>query len=101
MIILWEPMYPGDARGKIPTALFDDRRVTSFWDPHELSGTWFGRHAHALNGFDGGIVWDAYYAFAANAHWGGGAPDRLVASGSDIIGNTAALERSFVPLLHG
>lgn len=99
MIVLWEPMYPGDARGKIPAGLFADRRVTSFWDPHELSGNWFGSHAHLLNGFDGGIVWDAYYAFAPGSRWRGAVPDRLVASGSDIIGNLAPLQRSFVPLL--
>ena len=97
MIVLWEPMYPGDARAKIPTVFFADRRVTSFWDPKEISGRWFGDHS--LGGLQG-IVWDAYYAFAPSAHWGTGVPTHRVASGSDIIGNTTGLQQSFVPLLH-
>lgn len=96
MIVLWEPMFPGDARAKIPTEFFTDSRVKSFWDPSEISGRWFG--AHSLGGLQG-IVWDAYYAFASPAHWGAGVPTHLVASGSDIIGSTNGLERSFVPLL--
>lgn len=90
-------MYPGDARSKIPTAFFTDRRVTSFWDPTEISGRWFGDRA--LGGLQG-IVWDAYYAFAPPSQWRSGAPTHLVAAGSDIIGNTNGLQHSFVPLLH-
>jgi hypothetical protein len=96
MIVLWEPMFPGDARSKIPTAYFDDPRVESFWDPTEISGRWFG--ARAFGGLQG-IVWDAYYAFAPTAHWGTGVPSHLLAAGSDIIGSTNGLQHSFVPLL--
>jgi hypothetical protein len=98
MVVLWEPMYFGDARSKIPTAFFKDPRETSFWDPTEISGRWFG--ARPFGGLGGGIVWDAYYAFAATARWGPSAPTHLVAAGSDIIGSTDPLERSFAPLLH-
>lgn len=97
MIVLWEPMYPGDARAKIPTAFFTDPRVTSFWDPTEISGRWFG--ARQFGGLSG-IVWDAYYAFAPPAHWGASTPTHLVAAGSDIIGSTDGLQHRFVPLLH-
>jgi hypothetical protein len=97
MIVLWEPMYPGDARNEIPTNFFTDSRVTSFWDPDEISGRWFGDRS--LGGLSG-IVWDAYYAFGSTASWGTGTPDHLVASGSDIIGSTDPLAHSFVPLLH-
>jgi hypothetical protein len=96
MIVLWEPMYPGDARNKIPSAFFADPRVKSFWDPTEISGRWFGDHS--FGGLQG-IVWDAYYAFAPSAHWGTGVPSHLVAVGSDIIGSTNGLQHSFVPLL--
>jgi hypothetical protein len=82
----------------INAALFSDPRATSFWDPHEISGTWFSHQP--LGGLGGGpIVWDAYFAFAPSAHWGQTAPTHLVAAGSTIIGNTDALEHSFVPLL--
>ena len=70
MIAVWEPLYPGDARSKIPTKLFADPRVVSFWDPHEISGIWFGNE-HV--GAPAGVVWDAYYAFAPSARWGRGA----------------------------
>jgi hypothetical protein len=97
MIVLWEPMYPGDTRSKIPTRLFADPRVTSFWDPDEISGNWFA--AHPLGGLGGGgIVWDAYYAFPAGAKWRR-ALSAPVAAGSDIIGSTDGLRTSFIPLL--
>jgi hypothetical protein len=84
-------MYPGDARDEINAELFRDARVTSFWDPHEISGRWFG--ARGLGGLSG-TVWDAYYAFGAHSHWGD-QPDQLVATGAPIIGGTDALERQF------
>lgn len=93
-------MYPGDARGKIPTGLFSgDQRVTSFWDPTEISGRWLADHPFAGLGGNG-IVWDAYYAFPAGAHWPADTiPSDAVAAGSDIIGSTDALQHSFLPLL--
>ena len=95
-MVLWEPLLAGDARGKIPTSLFADPRVVSYWDPHEISGKWFGDHRIGTLG--GGIVWDAYYAFAGTARWTT-VPSQVVASGSDIIGSTGALRQSFEPLL--
>jgi hypothetical protein len=100
MIVLWEPMYLGDARGKIPTGFFaDDARVTSYWDPTEISGNRLAAHPFAGLG-GGGIVWDAYYAFSAGARWPADTiPAHGVAAGSDIIGSTDALQHLFVPLL--
>jgi hypothetical protein len=95
MLVIWEPMYPGDAREGIDAGLFDDGRVTSFWDPREISGRWFG--SHGVGDF-AGIVWDAYYAFAPSTRWTM-RPDHLVATGAPIIGGVDALERRFVPLL--
>lgn len=97
MIVLWEPTYPGDSRGQIPTDLFADPRVVSFWDPHEISGIWFGKE-HV--GAPAGVVWDAYYAFGRSARWGARPPDHLIDSASTVIGNTDSLAHSFVPLLH-
>jgi hypothetical protein len=91
-------MYPGDAYRKIPTALFTDRRVTSYWDPTEVSGRWFGREK--LGGLEG-IVWDAVYAFSPGASWGSGKPTHLVTSGSPVIGVTGGLSSRFLPLLRG
>ena len=95
VIVVWEPMLAGDSRDTIDPALFDDPRVTSFWDPQRISGTWLGQQR--LGGLDG-VVWDAYYAFPGSARWGV-RPDRLIASGTPIIGATSALEHDFAPLL--
>ena len=98
MLVIWEPMYPGDSRDTIDGRLFDDRRVTSFWDPHEISGRWFGDHR--VGELEGGIVWDAYYAFEPTTRWDT-RPDHVVATGAPIIGGTGALKDDFVPLLGG
>jgi hypothetical protein len=96
VLVIWEPMYPGDSRDAIDTRLFADRRVTSFWDPHEISGKWFGNHR--VGAIEGGVVWDAFYAFEPSARWGG-RPDQVVATGAPIIGGADTLQDEFVPLL--
>jgi len=97
---IWEPMVYGDSRGAIDKTILDDPRVVSFWDPHKISGTWFGKHTVAgLGGSGGYVVWDAYYAFQASASWRHPEPSGAVAAGSDIIGNTDGLARRFLPLL--
>ena len=89
-------MYPGDSRGAIDAGLFADRRVTSFWDPDTISGKWFGKHR--VGDIEGGIVWDAFYAFAPSTHWEG-RPSEVVATGAPIIGGVDTLQQQFVPLL--
>ena len=89
-------MYPGDSRGAVDASLFADPRVTTFWDPHEISGRWLGRRR--IGGLDEGIVWDAFYAFAPATRWSD-RPDHLIATGAPIIGGVDALERVFLPLL--
>jgi hypothetical protein len=96
VLVIWEPMYPGDSRSKIDQQLFDDQRVTSFWDPHEVSGTWFGKNG--VSEIEGGIVWDAFYAFAPATRWDD-RPDHVVASGAPIIGGVDTLQDQFVPLI--
>jgi hypothetical protein len=90
-------MYPGDTRqDAVENVVFDDPRVTSFWDPHEISGKWFGRHASG--GSEGLIVWDAFYAFGPTAKWED-RPRGVVAAGGPIIGGVDSLQSGFVPLL--
>jgi hypothetical protein len=90
-------MYPGDSRGAIDDRLFADGRVTSFWDPHEISGKWFGNNR--VGQIEGGIVWDAFYAFAPATGWEG-RPNHVVATGAPIIGGVDTLQDRFVPLLN-
>ena len=102
VIVVWEPMYPGDSYSAIDPKLFSDRRAINFWDPHEMSGHFFGM-------FPGGgtIAWDRYYAYSANAQWTDDSADAewtasltgLIVSGHPIIGGTDGLERSFLPRL--
>ena len=89
-------MLAGDSRDTLDPALVADRRVTVFWDPHRISGTWLAQQK--LGGLDEPVVWDAYYAFPAAARWAS-RPDHLLAAGSPIIGATDALQNDFVPLL--
>lgn len=96
MLVIWEPMLAGDSRRSIDTGLFDDRRVTSFWDPQRISGRWFGNHR--VGDIEGGIVWDAFYAFAPATRWGA-RPSQVVATGAPIIGGVDTLQARFVPLL--
>ena len=95
---IWLPMLAGDSRGAIDRHILDDPRVVTFWDPNRIAGNWFG--SHPIGGLGGGgyTVWDAFFGFAGSAHWTT-KPSHAVATGSDIIGNTSALDRSFVPLL--
>jgi hypothetical protein len=94
--VIWEPMYPGDSRGRIDADVFADRRVTSFWDQDEISGKWLG--SHKVGAIEGGIVWDAYYAFGPDTHWEA-RPGQVVATGAPIIGGVDTLQDRFVPLL--
>jgi hypothetical protein len=97
VVVVWEPMYPGDDRGDAASSdVFADSRVTSFWDPREISGKWFGERAADTR--DGLVVWDAFYAFPPSARWSD-PPSRVVAAGAPIIEGVDRLERDFVPLL--
>jgi len=96
MVVIWEPMYPGDSRSSVNAGLFADQRVTMFWDPTEISGRWLG--AHRIGNIEGGIVWDAFYAFAPATRWRD-QPDHVVASGGPIIGAVGDLPDHFLPLL--
>ena len=93
-------MLAGDSRGAWDAHVLDDPRVVSLWDGSRLAGRWFADHAIGGLGAPGDIVWDAYLAFGRSSRWQV-APGDPLASGSDIIDNTAGLEERFVPLLRG
>lgn len=96
--MIWLPALVGDSRSAIDRRLFDDPRVTTYWDRDRVVGNWFARHAVGGLGGQGYTVWDAYFAFSSSARWKA-VPSGVVATGSDIIGNTSGLEKRFVPLL--
>ena len=91
-------MLAGDSKSAIDRRLFDDPRVTTFWDPRRLSGDWLAAHRTGGVGQPGLTVWDAFFAFSPSARWSA-EPSGLIAAASPIIASTAALEQRFVPLL--
>jgi hypothetical protein len=65
----------------------------------EISGRWLADHPFAGLG-GSGVVWDAHHAFPAGSSWHAHTiPTHALAKGSDLIGSTDALQRSFVPPL--
>lgn len=97
---VWLPMLGGDSRSAWDSHVLDDPRVVSFWDGGRITGRWFADHSIGGLGSPGSVVWDAYFAFPKGARWTS-TPDRVLASGSDIIDNTTGLEQRFIPLLNG
>lgn len=91
-------MLAGDSRSAWDAHVLDDPRVISLWDGSRLAGRWFADRSLGGLAGPGGVVWDAHFAFAANAYWQA-QPSGLLAAGSDIIDNTDGLEQHFLPLL--
>jgi hypothetical protein len=91
VLAIWLPMLAGDSRSAWPKGMFDDPRVTSFWDGDRLAGRWLADHRTGGLDAPGSIVWDAYLAYAPEARWSD-TPGEPVVAGSDIIGHTAGLE---------
>jgi hypothetical protein len=81
-------MLPGDEQNAIPSDLFNDPRVTSYWDQNRALGTWFADHGLG----DQPILWDAYVLFDAQARWSDApAP---IAFGDPILGDTDTLKEA-------
>ncbi|HET7571585.1 MAG TPA: hypothetical protein VFJ77_02830 [Gaiellaceae bacterium] len=99
MFAIWVNTMPGDSRSAWPKTMFRDARVSSYWDPADRVGRWFG-----VNGTGGigtrtvPVVWDAYFAYGPDARWQD-APTEPVVAGSEIISHTQELTDRFVPLL--
>ena len=74
-------MLAGDSRGAWDWHVLDDPRVVSLWDGSRLTGKWFADHSLGRLGGPGSIVWDAYFAFGANARWRS-EPSGLLAAGA-------------------
>ena len=81
-----------DSRGAWSSSLLADRRVRHYWDGGRKLGVALATANAGGLGYTG-VVWDAYFLFGRNALWIA-EPSPIVASGSDVIDNTAALERA-------
>lgn len=66
---------PGDqgAKSRIdPDTLFDDPRVTVFWDDEQVAGRWFEDNVTKVGrrqGQEGRVEWDAFILFGPKAKW--------------------------------
>ena len=72
--IVWEPMLSGDSRRlakRMSTKAEDPRVVHQSWDQAQLSGkAW-----QEVMGL-GGVAWDVYFLYGADAEWGAEGPAR-------------------------
>jgi hypothetical protein len=74
---VWFNMYPGDAREKWPSTLFNDSRVIQYWDEARTIGTRYLSHLPAMMERRAAAtlpptadaMWDAYFVYAANDQW--------------------------------
>ena len=94
--VVWFDMLPGDSRGLVDRRVLNDRRVTNFYDPKRVAGSWYGEHAEG----GAGIVWDAYYLYGADATWTA-MPGPLLSSGGSVIGSSSDLAHAFGTLNPG
>ncbi len=88
--VVWFNMLPGDSRNLVDRKVLNDRRVVNYYDPDRVVGTWFAQHSEG----GGGIVWDAYFLYGADASWLA-EPGPLVSSGGSVIGSSSDLAQAF------
>lgn len=87
---VWFNMLAGDSRNLVDRRVLDDPRVTNYYDPNRVVGSWFAQHVD----HGGGITWDAYYLYGTDAKWQD-EPGPLVSFGGTVIGSSADLGAAF------
>jgi hypothetical protein len=87
---VWFNMLAGDSRDLVDRRVLNDTRVTNFYDPNRLVGSWFAEHSDQ----GGGIVWDAYFLYGPNASWQA-EPGPLLSTGGSVISSTSELAAAF------
>jgi hypothetical protein len=86
---VWFNMLTGDSRDLVDRRVLNDPRVTNYYDPHRVVGSWFAQHTGG-----GAIVWDAYFLYGPDATWTS-EPGPLVSSGGTVIASSSDLANSF------
>ena len=95
---VWLPMLGGEERSDWDGGPLVEPRVEHFWDGDRLAGRWLADHETGDLGSPGGVLWDAYFLFGADARWDD-EPTGLLAAGDPIIGETDRLAEAAEPLL--
>ena len=88
--VVWFDMLPADSRNFVDRRVLNDPRVRNYYDPNRVVGSWFAQHVDG----GGGISWDAYYLYGADASWTS-TPGPLLSSGGSVIGASADLAAAF------
>ena len=92
--VVWFDVLSADSRSLVDRRVLNDRRVTNYYDPNRLVGSWFAEHSTGA----GGIVWDAYFLYGAAATWTS-EPQPLLSRGGTVIGSSAELAAAFDKLV--
>ena len=87
---VWFDMLSGDSRDLVDRRVLNDPRVTNFYDPNKLVGSFFAEHSDQ----GGGIVWDAYFLYGPDASWSS-EPGPVLSSGGSVISSTSDLATAF------
>lgn len=85
--VVWNSQF-GGYRDAIDSALLDDRRVSSYWDPNGVAGNAIADHVSAFET----AVYDVYTLYGPDAEWAEDAP-KPVDWGEPVIAATDRLER--------
>ena len=80
---VWLNQRSTDGRDEIDKSILADPRVTQYWDPDGITGTYFAEADLGGLGYSG-FVYDVYYVFAGDAAWAK-EPAPLAASGSPVL----------------
>ena len=87
-------MLAGDGRATTDNRLLADSRVVNFWDARRIAGRWFADNVDE----GGGVAWDEYFLYGADATWDA-KPGPLLSQGGTVIGSSDQLEKAITPLL--
>lgn len=90
--VIWFNMLTGDSKALIDRKVLNDHRVTNYYDSNRVIGTWFGQQSG-----DGGVIWDAYFLYGADATWSSD-PGTPLSSGGTVIGSSGDLAAAFATL---
>ena len=81
--VVWLNQRSTDARDEIDESTLADRRVTQYWDPEGITGTYLAETDIGGLGYSG-FVYDVYYVFGRAATWGD-EPGPLAGSGAPVV----------------
>ena len=92
---VWLPVLPLDNNRVAVNETMTDARVTHFWDNERTVSD----ELASAYGNDGGLLWDAVFAFGPTAKWGS-TPPTPDGTGAPVVDAIADVERVLKPYLN-